>query len=123
MNPEYLLKANPDVIIISGSYRPETPGSMKLGYHSNTEESRRLLNAFTERQGWNTLNAVKNDRVYSIYHPFVSRIHNFVAIPAFAKWFYPDEFKDLDPEKIFKEFHQKFLPVDYSGVWMIGIKD
>ena len=123
INPEYLIAKNPDVIIVTGSYWPETAGTMRLGYYATIEESRQLLRTYTERQGWNTLNAVENGRVYSIYHPWVSRIPNFVAVPAFAKWFYPDEFKDLQPDEIFKSFHEKFLPVDYTGVWTMSIKE
>ncbi|MEW6034318.1 MAG: ABC transporter substrate-binding protein [Chloroflexota bacterium] len=123
INPEYLLKVNPEVIIISGSRWPETPDAMALGYYANPEESRQLLGAFTERPGWNTLNAVRNERVHGIFHGFCFRIYNFAAIQAFAKWFYPDEFKDIDPEADLREFHDKFLPVDYSGVWMISITE
>ena len=122
ISPEYLLKANPDVIIISGSYWPETKGAMRLGYYAKIKESRRLLLAYTKRPGWNTLTAVQNRKVYSIFHPWCKFIQHFVAIQSFAKWFYPDEFKDLNPEKNLKEFHRRFLPVDYSGVWMLGIK-
>ena len=123
INPEYLLDANPDVIMISGSYWPATPGSMRLGYYADPKESRELLTAFTKRPGWDTLNAVKNNRVCSIFHGFSFRIYNFAGLQAFAKWFYPDEFTDLDPEERLKEFHERFLPVDYSGVWMLSLEE
>jgi len=121
--PEYLLKTNPDVIIIAG---PEPPRSMRPGYHANPEESRRLLKAFTERPGWNTLSAVKSGRVYGVFNSYLNSNpsnYNFAALEAVAKWLYPDEFKDLDPEANLREFHRKFLPIDYSGAWMIGIQD
>jgi len=121
INPEYLLTTNPDVIIISGSYWPATADSMRLGYHATEEESRALLEAFTQRGGWNTLSAVQNGRVHSIFHGFSFRIYNFAGIQSFAKWIYPDEFEDMDPVANFKEFHEKFMPVDYSGVWMLDI--
>ena len=123
LNPEYVLKTNPDVIIITGSYWPKNPDSMRLGYYANLEESKELLKNFTKRPGWENLNAVKNNRVYSIHHGLSRQIYDFVSVQAFAKWFYPEEFKDLDPEESFKEFHKRFLPVDYSGVWMMSIKD
>lgn len=121
INPEYLLKENPDVIIITGSYWSETKGAMRLGYHANFKESRELLLAFTERSGWNTLSAVQDGRVYSIFHPWVGLIQHFVAVQSFAKWFYPEEFKDLNPEENLKEFCREFLSVDYSGVWMLSM--
>ena len=124
INPEYLVASNPDIIIITGSHWLEPPDAMRLGYYANPKESRQLLKAFSERPGWNMLNAVKNGRVYSIFHPF-SHTHllHFMGIRAFAKWLYPDEFKELDPEEDYKKFHKKFLPIDFSGVWTIGIRE
>ncbi|MDP2753683.1 MAG: ABC transporter substrate-binding protein [Nitrospirota bacterium] len=123
INPEYLLDANPDVIIITGSYWPATPGSMRLGYYADPKESRELLRAFTKRPGWDTLNATKNNRVHSIHHMFPWNIFDFAATQFMAKSFYPEEFKDLDPEKNLREFHERFLPVNYSGVWMLSLKE
>jgi len=116
--PEYLLKTNPDVIIIAGTCL------MGPGDHANPEESRRLLKACTERPGWDTLSAVKNGRVYGVFNSYlIFNIYNFAALEAFAKWFYPDEFKDLDPEADLREFYKKFLSVGHSDVWMKGIQD
>ena len=123
IHPEYVLKQNPDVIIITGRPGPGLPGKMSLGYYANPEESRELLKAFTGRPGWDTLNAVKNGRVYSILHPICGYTASLIGAQAFAKWFYPDEFRDLDPVASLKEFHKRFLPVDYSGVWIIGINE
>jgi hypothetical protein len=39
-----------------------------------------------------------------------------------AKQLYPDAFKDVDPVASFKAYHEKYLPVPYAGVWMLGIK-
>ena len=123
INPEYLLKSNPDVIILSGSYWPATSDSLRLGYHATPEESQRLLKTFTERPGWETLDAVKNARVHGIFHGFSFRIYNFAGIQAFAKWLYPDEFQDVDPVGTLQEFHERFMPVEYSGVWMISLEE
>ena len=123
INPEYLLDANPDVIILTGSYWPATPDSMRLGYYADPDESRELLRAFTERPGWDTLDAVTNDQVYSIHHGLSRHIYDFVAVQYFAKCFYPEEFEDLDPEEDLREFHERFMPVEYSGVWMLSIKE
>lgn len=123
ISPEYLLVTDPDVIIISGSYWPATGTSMRLGYHATEADSRALLQTFTERGGWDTLSAVQNGRVYSIFHGFSFRIYNFAGIQAFAKWLYPDLFADMDPAANFQEFHERFMPVEYSGVWMLDISE
>jgi iron complex transport system substrate-binding protein len=122
INPEYLIDSNPDVIIISGS-KWEKSDAMQLGYFADPQISRKLLKSFLSRSGWNTLSAVKNNRVHSSFHGFSFRIFNYVGVQAFAKWIYPEEFKDVDPEANFREFHQRFLPIDFSGVWTISVGD
>lgn len=127
--PEYLLKTNPDVIIIALTGRSwlESHSSTKIGSHADTEESRRFfLKAFTERPGWDTLSAVKNGRVYGIFdssYLIFNNIYNFTVIQAIVKWLHPDEFKDLHPEADLREFDKKFLSLNYSDIWMTGIKN
>ncbi|HNX09700.1 MAG TPA: ABC transporter substrate-binding protein [Methanothrix sp.] len=121
ISPEYLLKQNPDVIIITGSYWPAVNDSMRLGYGAQLNDSRERLEAFTKRPGWNDINAVKNGRVYAIDHGLSRSLHSFVALQAMAKCLYPEEFKDLDPAENYREFHERFLPVEYSGLWTIAL--
>lgn len=123
ISAEYLLTENPDIIVISGSYWTGVETSMRLGYHATEEDSRLLLQAFTERGGWDNLTAVQDGKVYSIFHGFSFRIYNFAGIQALAKWFYPDLFADVDPAANFQEFHEQFMPVEYSGVWIMGLTE
>jgi len=123
ISPEYLLSKDPDVIIITGSYWPKTSNSMKLGYFANYQESKNLLEAFTRRPGWSSLRAVKNGRLYSIHHGLSRDIWDFVPIQFLTRCFYPEEFGFLDPEGSLKEFHEKFLPVEYSGMWMMSLRE
>ncbi|HWR40983.1 MAG TPA: ABC transporter substrate-binding protein [Patescibacteria group bacterium] len=123
INPEFLLKANPDIIVLTGAYWPKKTDSLRLGYLANREESKQLLANFTKRPGWETLDAVKNNQIYSINHGIAREIYDAVVMQYFAKVFYPQEFIDIDPVQTFKEFHQKFLPVEFSGVWMLNLKE
>lgn len=123
ISPEYLINESPEVIIISGSNWAGTEGSMKLGFYAEAADSLDRLTKFTERAGWDTISAVQNGRVYGIYHGLSFRIYNFAGIQAFAKWFYPEEFADVDPDENFQEFYDKFMPVELTGVWMTGIDE
>jgi iron complex transport system substrate-binding protein len=122
LNPEYLFKIDPEKIIITGSYWPATEGAMRLGYHATEKQARGLLKQITDRPGWENLRAVRKDEVYSIFHGFSFRIYNFAGIEAFAKWFHPQLFADIDPERDLREFHDRFIPVEYSGVWMTQLE-
>jgi iron complex transport system substrate-binding protein len=121
LSPEYVLSSNPDIVIISGSYWITNPGAMRLGYKTTTDQAQNLLDGFVQRPGWDTLNAVKNGQVYGIFHGFSFRIYDFASLQAFAKWFYPNEFQDINPEQNLKDFMNQFEPVGYSGTWMVDI--
>ena len=122
INPEYVLKANPDIIIISGAYWPTPSNTMRLGYYAKENESKSLLSGFQNRPGWDTLSAVKNKKVYSLFHGFTMHIFDFAGLQGVVKYCYPEEFKDLNPEKNLKEFHEKFLPIKYDGTWMVSVE-
>ncbi|MFA5032086.1 MAG: ABC transporter substrate-binding protein [bacterium] len=124
INPEYLLKADPDVIILIGSSgNLDFPTSIRLGYNVSKSEALSRLQDFTKRPGWENLQAVKNHRIYALSHEFIQHNMGFVGLEQIVKWLYPDEFKDINPEEDLQEFHNKFMPVPYNGVWMIGLED
>ncbi len=120
INPEFILEKNPDIIMIMGSYWPKKPTSMRLGFEATEASSQELLKAFTiERQGWSELKAVENKQVYSAHHGLPREVFDAAVFEYLAKTFYPEEFKDVDPEATLKEFYDKFLPFSYSGIWFM----
>ena len=120
INPEFILEKNPDIIMIMGSYWPKKPTSMRLGFEATEASSQELLKAFTtERQGWSDLKAVENKQVYSAHHGLPREVFDVAVFEYLAKTFYPEEFKDVDPEATLKEFYDKFLPFSYSGIWFM----
>ncbi len=117
ISPEHLLKANPDIIIItSANWAEKGHCGPPMGYYA-TGLDRDLATAKLNRPGWSELRAVKNRQVFFIHHGLSRHIYDFVALQYFAKWFFPEKFKTLDPEDTWKTFHKRFLPVPYSGVW------
>lgn len=120
INPEFILEKNPDIIMIMGSYWPKKPTSMRLGFEATEASSQELLKAFTtERQGWSDLKAVENKQVYSAHHGLPREVFDAAVFEYLVKTFYPEEFKDVDPEATLKEFYDKFLPFSYSGIWFM----
>ena len=112
VNPEQVLAANPDVIIITGAYwTGRKYPTAKLGFSISPEEARESLKQILDRPGWSDLNAIKNNRVYCIHHGAPRHIYDFYVDQCFAKWFYPEVFKDLNPDENLKEFYEKFMPV------------
>lgn len=123
INPEFLFKANPDIIILTGSYWPKKPQSLRLGFLADEASSQKLLQSFVKRPGWSELSAVKNKQVFAIHHGFSRDIYDSAVIQYLAKKFYPEEFKDIDPVQNLQDFYQKFMPIELSGIWMMDLQD
>jgi iron complex transport system substrate-binding protein len=130
VNPEKVLAADPDLIIVTGSNWTHSTSFIAgaryvtFGYDAVPEQSRAQLKAGIEgTPGWTNLQAYKNGRVFGIWHQFYNSPYSFVAFLQFAKWLYPADFSSLDPEAAFKEFHQQFLPLPYSGAFWVSMKE
>jgi iron complex transport system substrate-binding protein len=123
ISPEYLLKADPDIIIITGANWTEKfgdrPCGPKLGYYANHTGIAPGIREKLDRPGWRELSAVKNNRVFFVHHGLSRHIYDFVALQQFAKWFHPEAFKGLDPHENWARFHNCFLPVTLSGDWSL----
>lgn len=117
LSPEYVLDSKPDVIIGTARGQDEVP----LGYYSeNRKKIKKKIREFMDRPGFDTLPAIKNGRVYYYHHMLChGHIWDVLNYQVIGKALYPELFEDLDPEKGLKSFHEKFLPVDYSGTWFV----
>ncbi|HWQ67642.1 MAG TPA: ABC transporter substrate-binding protein, partial [Methanospirillum sp.] len=119
ISQEVILKKDPEVIIYTGSYWPKESKSFRLGFASTEKSAQESLAPYLKRTGWEEISAMKNNRVYGVYHGLGRDIIDFAAFQFLAKAMYPEQFKDVDPEKNLKEFFAKYLPVDLSGVWFV----
>ena len=120
VNPEALFVDDPDVIIGTGANWSETKPSttaVLLGYEADPAVVQQRLAALASRRGWTELSAVKKGRFHTVYHQFYNSPYHFVAMQAFAKWANPEKFADIDPEATFRELHDRFLPIKFSGVF------
>lgn len=117
---EAIFADDPEIIIGTGAnwaeYKPDTTAVL-FGYEASEEVVQERLEALAHREGWPELSAVKNERFHSVYHQFYNSPYHFTAMQAFAKWFHPELFEDVDPEATMKELHDRFLPIEYSGVF------
>ncbi|WP_203328969.1 ABC transporter substrate-binding protein [Candidatus Laterigemmans baculatus] len=123
IRPEYLLAVNPEVVVITGAHWSAYQDSLRLGYFADAAESRGQLQKYLSRPGWSELEAVKHDRVHGIHTRFGSHVMSFAAASQIAKWLYPAEFQDFDPEADWREFHERFMPLQYGGTWMVSLRD
>ncbi|TQN61712.1 ABC transporter substrate-binding protein [Agrobacterium tumefaciens] len=116
LNPEQLVVADPDHVIVTGSNwaaESDINQFVPLGLGADMALSRERLAGLMTRTPFPELKAVKQGNVHAVWHQFYGAPYEFLPIQQFAKWFHPDLFADLDPEKNFEEFYRKFLPVTY----------
>lgn len=74
LNSEYIIERNPDVIVT-------------VSYGTSIDEVK-------NRDGWQNINAVKDDRIYNIDTNLVTSNPRLVqGLEQFAKWFHPDLFE------------------------------
>ncbi|WP_291828141.1 ABC transporter substrate-binding protein [Bosea sp. (in: a-proteobacteria)] len=122
VNPEAVVAANPDVVIITGgNWGAYVPGGawVGLGPGNDMAEARRKLAGLAKRPAFSQTKAVKDGRVHAIWHQFYNSPYQFVAIQEIATWLHPELFKDLDAEATLKTLHERFLPLPYQpGYWV-----
>jgi iron complex transport system substrate-binding protein len=126
INPEYLIKADPDIIILEGfSYSDEVSGAARTGFDVNltNEAKRRIIEGYVNRAGWSDLKAVKDGKLCVVDGDIATGIDNFFVLQLLAKAFYPDEFEDLSPIENFREFYDRFMPISPDGTWFYCNKD
>ena len=117
LNPEQLVVADPDMVMVTGSNwaaDSDVNTFVPVGRGADPELTNARLAGLMERTPYSTLRAVKEGKVYAVWHQFYGVPYDFVPIQQFAKWFQPDLFKDLDPEQTFRTFHERFLPIAYK---------
>ncbi|MGD6851760.1 MAG: ABC transporter substrate-binding protein [Candidatus Bathyarchaeia archaeon] len=119
LSPEYVIDQSPDIIVITGRHW-SNPGSVKMGYTATASDTKSTMDGYIARSGWDTINAVKNHKVYAIYQGYTFSVYSFVELEAFAKWFYPQEFQDINPDATIRQYYEQFMPIDFSGTFIFS---
>lgn len=124
LNPEQIIVSNPDHVIVTGanwSAESDINQFVHVGRGADPANARAKLEALMQRPAFSSLAAVKNGNVHAAWHQFYGVPYEFIPIQQFAKWFHPELFADLDPDKNFREFHERFLPVAYRPGYFVSL--
>lgn len=120
LNPEQIIAANPDIIVITGYETAGSDDGMIMGQGVDETEAKERLAGFRQRLGWSTLNAVRENRIYGAYHGACRTILDGAMIQFYAKAMYPKLFSDLNPEEAYKNFYRDYLPVMPEGTFILA---
>lgn len=124
LNPEQIIVSNPDHVIVTGAnwaVESDINQFVHVGRGADPANARSKLEALMQRPAFSSLAAVKNGKVHAAWHQFYGVPYEFIPIQQFAKWFHPDLFADLDPDKTFREFHERFLPITYRPGYFVSL--
>lgn len=122
LNLEYVVAKNPQIYVGTGGIHLQGTGGLVMGPGIPEAVSRKFLGEVVQRPGIAQLDAVKNGRVYGLWHLFTNIPVNVLAVEVLAKWFHPALFADIDPDASLRELNEKFLPVPMQGTYWVSLK-
>ncbi len=112
VSTEAVLAAQPDVVLMTG--RAPSNTMVPMGYGTSEAAADAKLRALAQRPGFSALAAVRNDRVYALYHPFYSSVFNIIGLEYLAKFIYPQAFPTLDPGQDYATIISQFTDIPAS---------
>jgi len=95
VSPEWVIDQNPDVII-----RTVAKGN------NLTDEWEKVVN----RTGADKIRAVRDHRVYVLHHDMENSPRGVVGLLYLAKQLYPEQFSDINPDAVLREYAEEFVP-------------
>lgn len=122
LSPEYVLAEQPDVILLAGSEWLNRPAAVTLGFAQGADLAQERMKAYLGRPGWADLPAVKNGKVYGVYHGGTRALSDFAYFRFIGKAIHPQAFADVDPQAELAQFYADWLPVKADGTFMIQAK-
>ncbi len=119
LDMSYVLTKDPDRIFFAGSYWPNQPDSIRMGFGVTEAQAKKTVDKyFEDRAGWKSLSAYKDGGVYMIAHCLGRDIYDYCALEFIANMIWPDEF-NYNPAADLKAFYDKYLPFDFGGTWFM----
>jgi ABC-type Fe3+-hydroxamate transport system substrate-binding protein len=116
---EAVLASDPQFIFIGASSWLNRPNAVRTGYGVSPEETRRNLAPYADRPGWAGLSAIRAGELHAMEHGLCRTLFDDTAMLYMAKRFYPGAFANEDPVAALADYHARFLPVPFSGTWML----
>jgi iron complex transport system substrate-binding protein len=112
VDPEWVLERDPEAILVISWGAGEEPGGL-TGYDlKNPDAAKQYIETLLNKEILENTSAIKNKMVYVIDGPLMlGSCTSFLGAFYCSKWFYPELFKDMAPEKINKEFIENWVVI------------
>lgn len=114
ISDEWVLEKNPQMIIKLVSTSKDTMGESV----EDDTAVKELFNSIISRPGWNTVDAIKNDKVLILFSRIGTNPLGTAIAPLYiAKTAYPEKFKDIDPDEYLSDLLEKYWGTELTGIW------
>lgn len=112
VSPEWILQQNPGVLVFA-EYSNDV-----MGFEAkDLANAEKFKESVIEDKVISKIDAVQNEQIYVLASDIFGGNKSYLGAPYLAKWFYPDQFKDMDPDKFLKEYFEDWLDVPFQGMW------
>ena len=118
LSPEYVLAQNPQVILLAGSGWVGRDQAVIMGPGVDSALTHERMQAYLARPGWDGLDAVKDGKIFGIYHGGNRTLYDYAFMQFLAKAMYPEQFADMDPQATLDRFFATYMPVEFKGTYM-----
>ncbi|WP_426762662.1 ABC transporter substrate-binding protein [Hafnia paralvei] len=109
---EKVISLKPDVYIISGArWKNKNSIAVPFGYGVTQKQVDDGFTKLEARNGFNQIKAVKENRLYGMYHNFYNHPYNIVGLDYLAKFIYPQQFEALDPAQTYRTIISTFTQI------------
>lgn len=107
VDSEAIIIKNPSVIVKNISPAQAIKGS---GIYAppTKEQQIKTIEEIKNRTGWGNIEAVKNNNIYLMSQFGHGGASKMIGAVYMAKWIYPENLPELDPDLIFEEWLEKF---------------
>ncbi len=112
IDPEYIVKENPDIVIIA-DYSDNYVGYLK----KNCSLANEFLAKILSDKRFSEVKAFREKKVFVIHYIMLGSFRSVIGAYYLAKILYPEAMKDINPVDIQREYFEKWLGVPYKGVW------
>jgi len=96
VSPEWVVARKPDYVF-------------KVVSSTNTMSLKDMVSALKERPGWDSMPAVRNDRVYAFKNDIVYGPRSFIGLIYAAQILHPAEFRDMHPREMLGEYDKRYV--------------
>lgn len=109
VSAEWVLSQPPGVLVI-------TCYGKELGYEANDyAAAEKVKEQALKNEVISKTEAARNGRIYLLTNELLGGSRTFLGALYLGKWFYPERFKDVNPEQIYSEYFEKWLGATYKG--------